>query len=149
MYSKAGKNIKGAAIVVLVVGIIISLTVSIMLFVEAGDSYRSSQYYGSYDYFDIGISSMLDLSEYYVPVGIFVLIGGILASIIRFIIIFGFGALVDKYLNNGINNNSSTVESKRWRCSNCGVVNTEKNCINCGMNRYTKQVPTYQVNNEL
>lgn len=98
-YSDIERKIKISSIVVLVVGIIISLLLAIIMFVNAGKTNQVMSYFSSNS--DSAISGTL------IVLGIAILIGGTIISVITSFLIYGFAVLIENTSLMRLQSNSS------------------------------------------
>lgn len=134
-----GGKLKSLAKFILVAGILASVILGIVMFANAGNASEN---------YILGDS----LSGFYTTLGFIILIGGTIMSIICSFVLYAFGALAEKYLNEKeqrINNfktqnmhiaqeptyrNSSPISTNYWTCPKCGMLisNSTNVCGNCG-----------------
>ncbi len=142
MFENIGGKIKTLAKVLCWVGIIFSVLVAIILFIEANEgSYRTE-----------GL---------YIRLGCIFLIIGPLVSWINSFFMYGFGELIERttevslntrYLRQAASNTkdtslnrnirSSTEDMHKWRCEKCGSFINKTPCPNCGYEEKTDRQKT-------
>lgn len=123
MYNNISGKIKVLASVLCWVGIIISVVISIIIFIQAGEAYGA-----------------VEGSLY--AMGYLILIGGSFFSWIGSFFVYGFGELIEKTTMIAYNTSSNKVESDnakrdKWKCDKCGKFTSKNPCEFCG---YTKTV---------
>lgn len=153
VFRNIDKKLKDMAYFVLIIGIIVSIIFSIVMFVKAGkasNAYNShDSYYGNYSYnssFSDILSSYVDLTKFYVSLGFWILFGGIFLSIFNSFICYGIGSCCEK--NTPHNEDANPTSTPKYTSNNNQAVNTpnvgntqpservagdnEWKCPNCG-----------------
>lgn len=146
-----GGKLKSLAKFILVTGILASVILGIVMFVNAGNASES---------YILGDS----LTGFYTTLGFIILIGGVIMSIICSFVLYAFGAIAEKYLNEKeqrINNfktqnmhntqeqvyrDSSPISTNYWTCPKCGMLisNSMNVCGNCGASKVPETIKNNQ-----
>ena len=142
MFDNIGGKIKTLAKVLCWVGIIFSVLIAIILFIEAKEgSYRTE--------------------DLYMKLGCIYLIFGPLISWVSSFFMYGFGELIERTTevalntrhlrqatrnnkDNSLNRNiiSDSEDSHKWRCEKCGLLINKTPCPNCGYKEKTEREKT-------
>lgn len=119
------RKLKISSIVVLVFGIILSLIFAIILFINAGQTNEIVSYFSS--------KSGNGVSVVFIVLGLVVLVGGSIISVITSFLIYGFAVIIENTnaLNNA-NHFSTEVQTNEDNNSLQKVISHKELCKVCG-----------------